>query len=156
MTQRLAYETLIPDGARSLGGVYVYLSRSGLQKALLDLVYLRASLINGCAYCIDSHSSDLRKDGMTAEKIALVPVWREADGLFDDREKAALAWTEVVTEIADTRAPQADYQAARAVFSEKELADLTLGIGLINVYNRLAISFRKTPPSLVASRPKAG
>jgi AhpD family alkylhydroperoxidase len=152
MTQRLAYETVMPDGARSLGGVYLYLSRSGLSKSLLDLVYLRASLINGCAYCIDSHSSDLRKDGMAIEKIALVPVWREAEGLFDKREQAALAWTEVVTRIADTHAPEADYQAAREVFSEKELADLTLAIGLINVYNRLAISFRKTPQSLLAAK----
>src|ERR1700761_8257322 len=101
MTQRLAYESIMPAGTRSLGGVYVYLTRCGLPKALLDLVYLRASLINGCAYCIDSHTSDLRKDGMALEKIALVPVWREADGLFDEREKAALAWTEVVTRIAD-------------------------------------------------------
>jgi AhpD family alkylhydroperoxidase len=152
MTQRLAYEAVMPDGARSLGGVYVYLSRSGLPKSLLDLVYLRASLINGCAYCIDSHTSDLRKDGMAIEKIALVPVWREAEGLFDAREQAALAWTEVVTRIADTHVPDADYQAARGVFSEKELADLTLAIGLINVYNRLAISFRKTPQSLLAAK----
>jgi AhpD family alkylhydroperoxidase len=149
MTQRLAYETVMPDGARSLGGVYVYLSRSGLSKPLLDLVYLRASLINGCAYCIDSHTSDLRKDGMAQNKVTLVPVWREAEGLFDEREQAALAWTEVVTDIADTHAADADYQAARQVFSEKELADLTLAIGLINVYNRIAISFRKTPQSLL-------
>jgi AhpD family alkylhydroperoxidase len=150
MTQRLAYETVMPEGGRSLGGVYVYLTRSGLPKALLDLVYLRASLINGCAYCIDSHSSDLRKDGMAVEKIALVPVWREAEGLFDAREQAALAWTEVVTDIAETHAPEADYDAAREQFGEKEIADLTLAIGLINVYNRLAISFRKTPLSLLA------
>jgi AhpD family alkylhydroperoxidase len=150
MTQRLAYETVMPDGVRSLGGVYVYLSRSGLSKPLLDLVYLRASLINGCAYCIDSHSSDLRKDGMAQDKITLVPVWREAEGLFDERERAALAWTEVVTDIAATHAPDADYDAARKQFSEKEIADLTLAIGLINVYNRIAISFRKTPQSLLA------
>ena len=149
MTQRLAYETHIPDGVRSLGGVHVYVSRCGLPKQLVDLVYLRASLINGCAYCIDSHTHDLRKAGMSDDKIALVPVWREAESLFDARERAALAWTEVVTEIASTHASEADYQAAAAVFNEKELADLTLAIGLINTYNRLAISFRKTPQSLV-------
>jgi AhpD family alkylhydroperoxidase len=104
------------------------------------------SLINGCAYCIDMHSRDLLKGGMAVEKLVLVPVWREAGGLFSERERAALAWAETVTRVADTAVPDADYRDAAAAFSDKELADLTIAIALMNAYNRLAISFR-TPPT---------
>ncbi|WP_233839160.1 carboxymuconolactone decarboxylase family protein [Paraburkholderia sp. ZP32-5] len=145
MTQRLNYEKASPGGIEALGRVYGYIMQSGLDEVLVDLVYLRASQINGCAYCIDMHTRDLIKKGVKIDKIVLVPVWHEAGALFSDREKAALAWTESVTRVAHTSVPDEDFQAAKAVFSEKELADLTIAIGLMNAYNRLAISFRSTP-----------
>jgi AhpD family alkylhydroperoxidase len=134
-----------PAGMKAFGGVHAYVAQSGLPAGLVDLVYLRVSQINGCAYCIDMHSRDLLKGGLAVEKLVLVPVWREAEALFDARERAALAWAETVTAVADTGVPDADYAAAAAEFSAKELADLTIAIGLMNAYNRLAISFRTTP-----------
>ncbi|HEY4305379.1 MAG TPA: carboxymuconolactone decarboxylase family protein [Gemmatimonadaceae bacterium] len=148
MTQRSAYEINAIEGMRTLGAVYAYVAKSGLPKALLDLVYLRASQINGCAFCVDAHSHDLAGEGVVAEKLNLVAVWREAGAWFSATEGAALAWTECITNISVTHAPQADYDAARAHFDEKQLADLTIAIGLINVYNRIAIAFRRPPNSL--------
>ena len=91
------------------------------------------------------HSRDLIREGLAVEKLVLVQVWREAGSLFDTRERAALAWTETVTRVADTTVPDADFQAASTVFSDKELADLTIAIGLMNAYNRLAVGFRRPP-----------
>ena len=145
MTMRMDYEAAAPAAIRALGGVYGYIGQSGLPKPLIDLVYLRVSQINGCAFCIDMHSRELAHDGMRPEKLVLVPVWREAGDLFDDRERAALAWAETVTRVAETGVPQDDYDAAAAQFGDKELADLTVAIGLMNAYNRLAISFRRPP-----------
>jgi AhpD family alkylhydroperoxidase len=145
MSHRLDHNQASPAGIKALGGVYGHIMQSGLPTALVDLVYLRVSLINGCAFCIDMHSRDLIKGGMTVEKLVLVPAWREAGKLFDDKERAALAWAESVTNVSTTGVPDADYDAAKAVFSDTELADLTIAIGLMNTYNRLAISFRATP-----------
>ena len=145
MTQRLNYTTIAPSGVKALGGVYGYILQCGLPTSLVNLVYLRTSQINGCAYCIDMHSRDLTKGGLAIEKLVLVQAWREAGGLFDPRERAALAWAETVTRVADTTVPDAEYEAASAVFSEKELTDLTIAIGLMNTYNRLAIGFRIPP-----------
>jgi len=145
MTQRLDYTTIAPAGAKALGGVYGYIMQSGLPSSLVNLVYLRASQINGCAYCIDMHSRDLIKGGLAVEKLVLVQAWREAGGLFDARERAALAWAETVTRVADTAVPDTEFEAASAVFSAKELTDLTIAIGLMNIYNRLAIGFRIPP-----------
>ena len=145
MTQRMDYLRASPGGMKAFGGVHGYVAQSGLPASLVDLVYLRVSLINGCAYCIDMHSRDLLKGGTAVEKLVLVPAWREAGALFDARERAALAWAETVTRVAQTAVPDEEYQAAAAVFSDKELADLTIAVGLMNAYNRLAISFR-TPP----------
>jgi AhpD family alkylhydroperoxidase len=145
MTQRMDYNTATPAGVKALGGVYGHISQSGLPKALVNLVYLRVSQINGCAYCIDMHSRDLLKEGMSVEKLVLVPVWREAGALFDDTERAALAWAETVTRVAETGVPDAEYASAAAVFEPKQLADLTIAIGLMNAYNRMSISFRATP-----------
>src|SRR4051812_26543722 len=100
---------------KALGGVYGHIMQSGLAKTLVDLVYLRVSQINGCAYCIDMHSRDLLKDGVTVEKHVLVPAWRESGALFDETERAALAWAETVTRIAETGVPDAEYEAAAAV-----------------------------------------
>lgn len=145
MSQRIDYTKVSPNGAKALGGVYGYVSQSGLDVRLVDLVYLRVSQINGCAYCLDMHTRDLIKKGVSIEKLALLQAWREAGALFDAREQAALAWAESVTEVARTGVPDEDFQAVASVFSEKELVDLTFAIGLMNTYNRLAISFRNTP-----------
>ena len=145
---RLPYETLAPDGMKALGGVYGYIMRCGLEKSLVDLAYLRASQINGCAYCVDAHSRDLLNAGVSAEKLLLLPAWHEAGTTFSERERAALEWTEAVTLVATTRVPDAAFAAARSALSDKEIADLTIAIGLINAYNRIAISFRREPASL--------
>ena len=145
MNNRIDYAKASPEGYKAFGGVYVTLQNSGLSKELVDLVYLRVSQINGCAFCIDMHTRDLVKRGATVNKLALVSVWREAGAVFSDRERIALAWAEAVTRVAETRVPDADYEAAAAEFSDKELADLTYAIGLMNVFNRLGVAFR-TPP----------
>jgi AhpD family alkylhydroperoxidase len=144
---RLDYQKIATAGMKALGGVYVYVKGCGLPKTLIDLVYLRASQINGCAYCVDSHSHDLLDASVPARKLMLVPAWQEAGDVFSDRERAALAWTEAVTLVAETRVPDEAYQAVRTQFSEKEMIDLTIAIGLINSYNRIAISFRRGPES---------
>ena len=155
MTSRLHYNQIAPAGAKALGGVYGYLMQSGLSAVLIDLVYLRISQINNCAYCLDMHTRDLLKKGQKIEKLALVQAWAEAGNLFDERERAALAWAETVTRVAETNVPEAAYQAARAVFNERELVDLTIAIGLMNTYNRLAISFRNTPQAAIEKQDAA-
>jgi AhpD family alkylhydroperoxidase len=147
------YAAAAPEGVRALRRVDGYLLQSGLAKSLLELVYLRISQINGCAYCIARHSGDLLKGGMPLDKVLLVGVWREAEAFFDEVERAALAWAETVTKVAETNVPDADYRAVAAVFDEKQLADLTIAIVTMNAYNRLAISFR-VPPG-ITSRPQA-
>lgn len=155
MTQRLDYNKIAPAGIKALGGLYGYIMQSGLPADLVDLVYLRISQINNCAYCLDAHTRDLIKKGVTIEKIALVPAWAEAGDLFSARERAALAWAETVTRVSETGIPDDAFEAARAVFAEKELVDLTLAIGLMNAYNRLGIGFRTTPQAVVAKRAAA-
>jgi AhpD family alkylhydroperoxidase len=149
MTKRLDYTQIAPAGVKALGGVYGYVMQSGLSAVLVDLVYLRVSQINNCAYCLDMHTRDLLKKGQKIEKLALVQAWAEGGNLFDKRERAALAWAETVTRVAETGIPDEAYQAARAVFDERELVDLTIAIGLMNVYNRLAIGFRNTPQAVI-------
>ncbi|MGQ2993860.1 carboxymuconolactone decarboxylase family protein [Variovorax sp.] len=151
MTHRIDYAKVSPEGYKAFGGVYAALQKSGLPKELVDLVYLRVSQINGCAYCIDMHSRDLLKGGLPVDKLVLVPVWHEAGAVFSARERAALAWSESVTRVADTGVPDADYQAASAEFSEKELVDLTYAIGLMNAFNRLGVTFRATPAAAAAA-----
>jgi AhpD family alkylhydroperoxidase len=145
MSKRLDYNRIAPAGVKALGGVYGYVMQSSLSPVPADLVYLRISQINNCAYCLDSHTRDLLKKGVKIEKLALVQAWREAGKLFDERERAALAWAETVTRVAETNVPDEAYQAARSVFDERELVDFTIAIGLMNAYNRMAISFRTTP-----------
>lgn len=145
MTNRADYAKAAPDGYKAFGGVYVAVQKSGLAKELIDLVYLRVSQINGCAYCIDMHSRDLLKSGLAVDKLVLVPVWHDAGAVFSPRERAALAWAESVTRVAETGVPDAHYQAAAAEFNDKELADLTYAIGLMNAFNRLGVAFRVAP-----------
>src|ERR1700742_2264523 len=101
MSERLNYVKASPEGMKALGGVKSYVAHCGLDVVLVDLVYLRVSQINGCAYCIDMHTRDLLKQGVTIEKLVLVPAWREAGPLFDDGERSALAWAETVTRVAE-------------------------------------------------------
>ncbi|QOZ11085.1 carboxymuconolactone decarboxylase family protein [Bradyrhizobium sp. CCBAU 51765] len=151
MSKRLDYNQIAPAGTKALGGVYGYILQSRLSPTLIELVYLRVSQINNCAYCLDMHTRDLLKKGEKVEKIALLQAWREAGNLFDDRERAALAWAEAVTRVAETGVPDEAYQAARTVFEERELVDLTIAISLMNAYNRMAISFRATPAAAAAA-----
>jgi AhpD family alkylhydroperoxidase len=150
MTQRIDYAKASPDGYRALGGVYASIQKSGLPKELVDLVYLRISQINGCAYCIDMHTRDLIKSGVAVDKLTLVQVWCEGGELFSPRERAALAWAETVTRVSETGVPAADYDAAAAEFTDKELVDLTYAIGLMSAFNRLGVAFRAVPAAAAA------
>ena len=148
MSARIDYNQVAPKGVKALGSVYGYVSLSGLSPELVELVYLRISQINNCAYCLDMHTRDLIKKGVKVEKLALVQAWPEAGQLFSERERAALAWAETVTRVSETGIPDEAFKAARAIFEEKELVDLTIAIGLMNAYNRLAIGFRNTPQAV--------
>jgi AhpD family alkylhydroperoxidase len=145
MSNRIDYTKASPEGYKAFGAVYATLLKSDLPKELIDLVYLRVSQINGCAFCIDMHSRDLLKSGLSVEKLVLVPVWHDAGNVFSARERAALSWGETVTRVSETGVPDAAYEAAAAEFGDKDLADLTYAIGLMNAFNRFGISFRSTP-----------
>jgi AhpD family alkylhydroperoxidase len=150
MSNRIDYIQAAPEGYKAFTGVYTALLKGSLPKALVDLVYLRVSQINGCAYCIDMHSRDLLKSGLAVDKLVLVQAWRESGGVFSPRERVALAWAESVTRVADTGVPDAEYDAAAAEFGDKELAELTYAIGLMNAFNRLGVSFRVPPAAAKA------
>jgi AhpD family alkylhydroperoxidase len=145
MSNRIDYAKASPDGYKAFGQVYASILKCGLPQELVNLVYLRVSQINGCAYCIDMHSRDLLKGGIAADKLALVSVWRDTGHLFSRRERTALAWSETVTRVSETGVPDADYDDASAEFSAAELADLTYAIGLMNAFNRFGIAFRSIP-----------
>ena len=132
-------------------GLEKYLHQCGLEEKLLDLIKLRVSQINGCAYCIDMHWKDLRSLGETEQRLYGLDAWEESP-YYTDRERAALAWAEAVTNIKETHAPDDVYQEARKHFNEKEMADLTLAISTINAWNRLAISARSVPGLYQPSR----
>jgi AhpD family alkylhydroperoxidase len=144
--------SLSPAGINAMVGLETYLRQCGLEKQLLHLIKFRASQINGCAYCLDMHYRDLRAGGETEQRLACLPAWRECP-FYTDRERAALAWTEAVTLVADTHVPDSVYDQARGQFSEKELADLTLAVATINAWNRLSISARTAPGE---HKPSAG
>ena len=144
--QRLNWFAAAPEGANAFGSLYNYVNTAtGLPSQLIHLVYVRVSQINGCAHCIDVHSRDVLKGGMSVEKLLLVPVWREAPHLFTDQERAALAWTEEVTRISESHASDEAYAAAAEAFSPKELVELTIAIATMNAINRMGISFRLKP-----------
>lgn len=148
MTLRADYTTVSPDGYRAFGAVYATLQKSALPKQLVDLVYLRVSQLNGCAFCIDMHGRDLLAAQLPIDKLLLVQAWREAGQLFDAREQAAFAWAESVTLVAQSHVSDADYAAVAAVFDEKEIVDLTYAIGLMNAFNRLGVAFRSVPAAV--------
>lgn len=144
MEQRLDFYRASPEAIKALVALDAAVGRLGLDPLLLDLVKLRASQINGCAYCVDTHNADARKKGESERRLAAVIVWRETP-FFTPRERAALGWTEAVTLLAGTHAPDGDYDLLRQHFTEPEMVNLTLAIGLINSWNRLAVAFRKSP-----------
>ena len=144
MQSRIDYANVAPDGAKAMWALENYVHSCGLEASLLELVKFRASQINGCAYCIDMHTKDARARGETEQRLYALSAWRETP-FFTDRERAALAWTEAVTNVAQTNVPDNIYELAREHFSDKELVDLTMAIVAINGWNRLAVSFRKVP-----------
>lgn len=125
---------------KAMYGLGIYLAKSPVEQSLLNLIYFRVSQINGCAYCLDMHSKDLRAKGESEQRLYLLDAWREAP-FYTDRERAALAWAEAVTKIPGGQIPDEIYQAAIAQFSEEELIDLTMAVITINGYNRINISF---------------
>lgn len=138
------------EGAKALGALHHYATTdTALAPELIHLVFLRASQLNGCAHCIDVHTRDLIKHGMSVDKIVLVPVWEEAAYLFSDQEQAALAWTEEVTRVSETHVSDEAYSAALAAFGEKDLVELTIVIAAMNAINRMGISFRLRPRARV-------
>lgn len=148
MGKRLDYRTTSPEAMKALLAVHSYLENCGLEASLLELVYLRCSQINGCAYCLDMHAHKLVKDGIPVDKLILLSSWREASALFSLREQVALAWAERVTRISEAPVNDKDYENSLNVFSEKELSDLTFAVALINAFNRLAISFEAEPAAV--------
>jgi AhpD family alkylhydroperoxidase len=144
MEQRLDFYKANPAAIKALIGVEERIGKSALEKSLTELVRLRASQINGCAYCVDMHTTDARKGGETERRLATVMVWRETP-FFTDRERAALEWTEALTLVSQEHVPDAVWNAVRPHFSDEELVDLTLLVSAINAWNRFAISFRKLP-----------
>jgi AhpD family alkylhydroperoxidase len=142
MEQRLDWLKAAPGVPKALFGLQSAINESGLELPLLELVKMRASQINGCAYCLDMHSKDARATGETEQRLYLLNAWREAAHLYSERERAALAWTEAVTLLTSGHVPDAVYEQARAQFKEAELAYLTLAIIGINGWNRLNVAFR--------------
>jgi AhpD family alkylhydroperoxidase len=141
MTQRLRAATAAPDAYRAMRALEDYVASSGLDPQLVELVKLRASYMNGCAYCVDMHTRDARAAGETEQRLYAVPVWRETP-FFTPRERAALAWAEAVTAIGQAGVPDEVYAEARAHFDEAELVRLTMAVITINGWNRLAVAFR--------------
>jgi AhpD family alkylhydroperoxidase len=154
MQPRLNLMKVAPDAMKAMRGVQDYVDASGLEHALLELVKMRASQVNGCAFCLDMHSKDARAAGETEQRLYLLDAWREAP-FYSPRERAALAWTEALTLVAQTHAPDEAYEEARAQFSEQELAALTMAIVAINGWNRIAIGFRSPPGHYQPAKAKA-
>lgn len=147
MSERIDFYSASPAGMKALAGVGSVVAKSGLPHDIVELAFLRVSQINGCAYCIDMHTKALHKAGLPWDKIVLTQVWREAGQWFSLREQAALAWAESLTLIAQTNAPDEVFAQVQAEFSDAEVTDLSIAIGLMNTYNRLAIGLRKLPDS---------
>ncbi len=145
MKPRMNFYQAAPETIKALVAVEGQITASGLEQSLIELVKTRASQINGCAYCINMHTEDARKHGETEQRLYLLNAWRESP-LYSERERAALAWTEALTLVSETHAPDADYEAVRAQFTDSELVNLTTLIGAINAWNRIAIGFRAVHP----------
>ena len=146
MEPRIKYSEKAPDAIKGMLELENYVHGSGLERSLYELVKTRASQINGCAYCLDMHTKDARKEGETEQRLYALSAWRETS-FYTDRERAALAWTEALTLISENDVPDSLYEATRDYFDEKEIITLTMAIIAINGWNRLAISFRTVPGS---------
>ncbi len=144
MKTRIEYPKAAPGAYRAMSALEQYVKGCGLEPSLLELVKMRASQLNGCAFCLDMHSQDARAAGETEQRLYLLDAWREAP-LYSERERAALAWTEAVTRVADGHVPDEVYAQARERFSEEELVNLTMAIVAINGWNRLSVAFRSEP-----------
>jgi len=153
MQPRIAYGRVSADGVAALSGLESYVRHSGLEHSLLELVKTRASQINRCGYCIDMHTKDARAGGESEQRLYLLPAWREAP-FYTERERAALEWTEALTQISENDVADELYQRVRRHFDEKELVDLTLAITAINSWNRLAIAFRTEVGSYQVRQPR--
>ena len=145
---RIDYARVAPEAIRAQYGLERYVRASGLDPTIGELVKLRASYLNGCAYCVDMHTKDARAAGETEQRLYAVPVWRETP-FFTPRERAALAWTETVTALAQTGVPDEAYEEMRRHFTEDEAVALTMAVVAINGWNRVAVSFRAKPGSYV-------
>jgi AhpD family alkylhydroperoxidase len=161
MKARYEVAKLAPEGYKGLQQVGRYVKRSGIEENLLHLIDLRASQINGCAFCLDMHWKDLRALGEPERRLYSLDAWRENEDLYNQRERAALAWCEALTRITEGHAPDAIYDDLIQVFSEKEIANLTLAIATINSWNRIAIASRMVPglyqPAMkIAEQPATG
>ncbi|HMA22991.1 MAG: carboxymuconolactone decarboxylase family protein [Gemmatimonas sp.] len=152
MSQRLSFSQVVPEAYRAMKAFDDYVTSTGLARDLLELVKLRASYSNGCAYCVDMHTKDARLAGEAEQRLFAVPVWRETP-FFTPRERAALAWTEAVTDIARADVSDELYREARDHFSEAELVELTMAVIAINGWNRLSVAFRREVGSYQPSRP---
>lgn len=146
MKKRIDFSRVGHGAYRAMAALEQHVRASGLEQSLLELVKLRASYINGCAYCVDMHSKDARAEGETEQRIYAVPVWRETP-FYTPRERAALEWAETVTNISQRGVPDEVFESVSAQFSEEELVELTLAVIVINGWNRLAISFASEPGS---------
>ncbi len=146
MQPRIDFPAADPASYKAMLDLQGHVNDSGLEKPLMELVKMRASQINGCAFCLDMHARDARLHGERENRLHLLPAWREAP-VYSERERAALAWTEALTLVHATQVPDAVYEQARAQFSQQELAKLSLAIVAINGWNRLCVAFR-TPPAL--------
>lgn len=144
MEPRLNFFKANPEAMQAMAGIEQHIARSSLEKPLMELVRLRTSQINGCAYCLDVHTADARKGGEDERRLATIGVWRETP-FFTERERAALEWAEALTAVADARVPDEVWARVSPQFSAKEIVDLTMLVNAINGWNRFAIAFRKRP-----------
>jgi AhpD family alkylhydroperoxidase len=145
MKQRLQFFAKAPELMKTVSALSKAVDECGLEVSLLHLIKLRASQINGCAYCVDMHVKEARHDGLSEQWINLMCVWRESP-VYDARERALLRWVDAVTKIAETGIPDADFEALKPHFSEEEIVKITVAIGTINIWNRLAVGFRSQHP----------
>ncbi|HWK97232.1 MAG TPA: carboxymuconolactone decarboxylase family protein [Pseudolabrys sp.] len=145
MKTRFDFNAVAPDAVKAAIALEMHVKNSGLPARLFHLIKLRASIINGCSYCVDMHSKESRADGLSEQWINLVSAWHEST-VFTDEERAVLAFTDSLTLVAQTRAPDADYDELRRYFSEAEIAKIIMVIGAINMWNRIAVGTRKKHP----------
>ena len=156
MQSRIDTQKVSPAALHAMLGLEMFVKKSSkLEPSLLELVRMRASQINGCAYCLDMHSKDARAGGESEQRLYALNAWRETP-FFTDRERAALAWTEAVTLVSETHVPDEVYEEARQRFSEEELVNLTLAVVAINGWNRLSVAFRAVPGEYQPAARKAG